>query len=170
MTSSLVPSPPVPCQPKCLTDSPPPSPSSSAAWSPTPPTCECPVPVLTSCLDAACGLESPELWFFYPFSSRFTLWGVDNTGRRSRSSDVTVKTPCPVVDDVKAQGECRELLDCDAWDKREFPLPACSCVLCNTSFTHSGPGAATWCGGQRWGRMQEAHVLSENKSECMVFH
>ncbi|NXE66749.1 ASTN1 protein, partial [Calcarius ornatus] len=33
----------------------------------------------------------------------FTLWGVDNTGRRSRSSDVTVKTPCPVVDDVKAQ-------------------------------------------------------------------
>lgn len=40
------------------------------------------------------------------FSSltRFTLWGVDNTGRRSRSSDVTVKTPCPVVDDVKAQG------------------------------------------------------------------
>lgn len=39
------------------------------------------------------------------FSTRFTLWGVDNTGRRSRSSDVTVKTPCPVVDDVKAQGE-----------------------------------------------------------------
>uniref|UniRef100_A0A8C5SGU1 Astrotactin-1 n=1 Tax=Laticauda laticaudata TaxID=8630 RepID=A0A8C5SGU1_LATLA len=33
----------------------------------------------------------------------FTLWGVDNTGRRSRSSDVTVKTPCPVVDDIKAQ-------------------------------------------------------------------
>ncbi|XP_028936416.1 astrotactin-1 isoform X2 [Ornithorhynchus anatinus] len=33
----------------------------------------------------------------------FTLWGVDNTGRRSRPSDVTVKTPCPVVDDVKAQ-------------------------------------------------------------------
>ncbi|XP_010285665.1 PREDICTED: astrotactin-1-like, partial [Phaethon lepturus] len=33
----------------------------------------------------------------------FTLWGVDNTGRRSRSSDVMVKTPCPVVDDVKAQ-------------------------------------------------------------------
>ncbi|EMP34504.1 Astrotactin-1, partial [Chelonia mydas] len=33
----------------------------------------------------------------------FTLWGVDNTGRRSRSSDVTVKTPCPVVDDMKAQ-------------------------------------------------------------------
>ncbi|KAH0618251.1 hypothetical protein JD844_017275 [Phrynosoma platyrhinos] len=33
----------------------------------------------------------------------FTLWGVDNTGRRSQSSDVTVKTPCPVVDDVKAQ-------------------------------------------------------------------
>ncbi|KAK7805744.1 hypothetical protein U0070_007704 [Myodes glareolus] len=34
---------------------------------------------------------------------RFTLWGVDNTGRRSRPSDVIVKTPCPVVDDVKAQ-------------------------------------------------------------------
>ncbi|KAI4578439.1 hypothetical protein MJG53_011294 [Ovis ammon polii x Ovis aries] len=33
----------------------------------------------------------------------FTLWGVDNTGRRSRPSDVIVKTPCPVVDDVKAQ-------------------------------------------------------------------
>lgn len=51
-----------------------------------------------------CGLGSPELCFF-PFSSRFTLWGVDNTGRRSRSSEVMVKTPCPVVDDVKAQGE-----------------------------------------------------------------
>lgn len=38
-------------------------------------------------------------------SARFTLWGVDNTGRRSRPSDVIVKTPCPVVDDVKAQGK-----------------------------------------------------------------
>lgn len=37
--------------------------------------------------------------------ARFTLWGVDNTGRRSRPSDVIVKTPCPVVDDVKAQGK-----------------------------------------------------------------
>lgn len=43
-------------------------------------------------------------------SARFTLWGVDNTGRRSRSSDVTVKTPCPVVDDVKAQGEMEVVL------------------------------------------------------------
>uniref|UniRef100_A0A4W3GEB6 Uncharacterized protein n=1 Tax=Callorhinchus milii TaxID=7868 RepID=A0A4W3GEB6_CALMI len=34
---------------------------------------------------------------------RFTLWAVDNTGRRSRPSAVTVKTPCPVVDDVKAE-------------------------------------------------------------------
>uniref|UniRef100_A0A4W3GG75 Fibronectin type-III domain-containing protein n=1 Tax=Callorhinchus milii TaxID=7868 RepID=A0A4W3GG75_CALMI len=34
----------------------------------------------------------------------FTLWAVDNTGRRSRPSAVTVKTPCPVVDDVKAEG------------------------------------------------------------------
>ncbi|XP_043942795.1 astrotactin-1 [Protopterus annectens] len=33
----------------------------------------------------------------------FTLWAVDNMGRRSRSSEVIVKTPCPVVDDVKAQ-------------------------------------------------------------------
>lgn len=33
----------------------------------------------------------------------FTLYGVDNTGRRSRASEVTVKTPCPVVDDVKSQ-------------------------------------------------------------------
>nr|XP_006007430.1 PREDICTED: astrotactin-1-like [Latimeria chalumnae] len=33
----------------------------------------------------------------------FSLWAVDNTGRRSRPSEVTVKTPCPVVDDVKAQ-------------------------------------------------------------------
>ena len=40
----------------------------------------------------------------YP-PTRFTLWGVDNTGRRSRPSDVIVKTPCPVVDDVKAQGK-----------------------------------------------------------------
>lgn len=40
-----------------------------------------------------------------PAPARFTLWGVDNTGRRSRPSDVIVKTPCPVVDDVKAQGK-----------------------------------------------------------------
>ncbi|XP_028667151.1 astrotactin-1 isoform X2 [Erpetoichthys calabaricus] len=33
----------------------------------------------------------------------FRLWAVDNTGRRSRASEVTVKTPCPAVDDVKAQ-------------------------------------------------------------------
>ncbi|KAK6484675.1 astrotactin-1-like isoform X1 [Huso huso] len=33
----------------------------------------------------------------------FRLWGVDNTGRRSRLSEVTIKTPCPAVDDVKAQ-------------------------------------------------------------------
>ncbi|RXM95012.1 Astrotactin-1 [Acipenser ruthenus] len=33
----------------------------------------------------------------------FRLWGVDNTGRRSRPSEVTIKTPCPAVDDVKAQ-------------------------------------------------------------------
>ncbi|XP_006907963.1 astrotactin-1 [Pteropus alecto] len=38
-----------------------------------------------------------------PHAAGFTLWGVDNTGRRSRPSDVIVKTPCPVVDDVKAQ-------------------------------------------------------------------
>ncbi|KAJ8274350.1 hypothetical protein COCON_G00089750 [Conger conger] len=33
----------------------------------------------------------------------FRLWAVDNTGRRSRSSEITIKTPCPAVDDVKAQ-------------------------------------------------------------------
>ncbi|XP_051866962.1 astrotactin-1 isoform X3 [Pristis pectinata] len=33
----------------------------------------------------------------------FTLWTVDNTGRRSRPSAVTVKVPCPLVDDVKAK-------------------------------------------------------------------
>ncbi|MBN3285008.1 ASTN1 protein, partial [Polyodon spathula] len=33
----------------------------------------------------------------------FRLWGVDSTGRRSRPSEVTIKTPCPAVDDVKAQ-------------------------------------------------------------------
>uniref|UniRef100_A0A6I8SKB5 Astrotactin 1 n=1 Tax=Xenopus tropicalis TaxID=8364 RepID=A0A6I8SKB5_XENTR len=33
----------------------------------------------------------------------FTLWGVDNTGRRSEPSHVTVKMPCPEVDDVKSQ-------------------------------------------------------------------
>uniref|UniRef100_A0A9J8D329 Astrotactin 1 n=2 Tax=Cyprinus carpio TaxID=7962 RepID=A0A9J8D329_CYPCA len=33
----------------------------------------------------------------------FRLWAVDNTGRRSRPSEVTIKTPCPAVDDVKAQ-------------------------------------------------------------------
>ncbi|MEE6495990.1 hypothetical protein FKM82_002196 [Ascaphus truei] len=33
----------------------------------------------------------------------FTLWGVDNTGRRSDPTHVTVKTPCPEVDDVKSQ-------------------------------------------------------------------
>lgn len=42
---------------------------------------------------------------YHLLSPRFTLWGVDNTGRRSRPSDVIVKTPCPVVDDVKAQGK-----------------------------------------------------------------
>uniref|UniRef100_A0A8C2CZJ0 Astrotactin 1 n=1 Tax=Cyprinus carpio TaxID=7962 RepID=A0A8C2CZJ0_CYPCA len=34
----------------------------------------------------------------------FRLWAVDNTGRRSSPSAVTIKTPCPAVDDVKAQG------------------------------------------------------------------
>nr|XP_029479597.1 astrotactin-1 isoform X7 [Oncorhynchus nerka] len=33
----------------------------------------------------------------------FRLWAVDNTGRRSSPSEVTIKTPCPAVDDVKAQ-------------------------------------------------------------------
>ncbi|XP_029106294.1 astrotactin-1 isoform X3 [Scleropages formosus] len=33
----------------------------------------------------------------------FRLWAVDNTGRRSTPSEVTIKTPCPAVDDVKAQ-------------------------------------------------------------------
>ncbi|XP_026867164.2 astrotactin-1 isoform X4 [Electrophorus electricus] len=33
----------------------------------------------------------------------FRLWAVDNTGRRSSPSDITIKTPCPAVDDVKAQ-------------------------------------------------------------------
>uniref|UniRef100_A0A673Z1I8 Astrotactin 1 n=1 Tax=Salmo trutta TaxID=8032 RepID=A0A673Z1I8_SALTR len=32
----------------------------------------------------------------------FRLWAVDNTGRRSSPSEVTIKTPCPAVDDVKA--------------------------------------------------------------------
>ncbi|KAG9338493.1 hypothetical protein JZ751_025727, partial [Albula glossodonta] len=34
---------------------------------------------------------------------RFRLWAVDNTGRRSSPSEITIKTPCPAVDDVKAQ-------------------------------------------------------------------
>lgn len=38
---------------------------------------------------------------------RFRLWAVDNTGRRSTPSEVTIKTPCPTVDDVKAQGKKR---------------------------------------------------------------
>uniref|UniRef100_A0A8C6MTX2 Astrotactin 1 n=1 Tax=Mus spicilegus TaxID=10103 RepID=A0A8C6MTX2_MUSSI len=46
---------------------------------------------------------SPLIMLPSYLSARFTLWGVDNTGRRSRPSDVIVKTPCPVVDDVKAQ-------------------------------------------------------------------
>nr|XP_046215918.1 astrotactin-1-like isoform X5 [Oncorhynchus gorbuscha] len=33
----------------------------------------------------------------------FRLWAVDNTVRRSSPSEVTIKTPCPAVDDVKAQ-------------------------------------------------------------------
>ncbi|XP_076828241.1 astrotactin-1 isoform X3 [Brachyhypopomus gauderio] len=33
----------------------------------------------------------------------FRLWAVDNTGRRSSPSDITIKTPCLAVDDVKAQ-------------------------------------------------------------------
>lgn len=37
-------------------------------------------------------------------SVRFRLWAVDNTGRRSNPTEVTIKTPCPSVDDVKAQG------------------------------------------------------------------
>lgn len=41
------------------------------------------------------------------YVSRFRLWAVDNTGRRSSPSEVTIKTPCPTVDDVKAQGEDR---------------------------------------------------------------
>ncbi|XP_060729939.1 astrotactin-1 isoform X2 [Tachysurus vachellii] len=36
-------------------------------------------------------------------SYMFRLWAVDNTGRRSSPSEVTIKTPCPAVDDVKAQ-------------------------------------------------------------------
>lgn len=48
---------------------------------------------------------SPLIMLPSYLSARFTLWGVDNTGRRSRPSDVIVKTPCPVVDDVKAQGK-----------------------------------------------------------------
>lgn len=40
---------------------------------------------------------------------RFRLWAVDNTGRRSTPSEVTIKTPCPTVDDVKAQGEGKRL-------------------------------------------------------------
>ncbi|XP_077132366.1 astrotactin-1 isoform X2 [Ranitomeya variabilis] len=36
-------------------------------------------------------------------SYTFTLWGVDNTGRRSEPSHVTVRMPCPEVDDVKSQ-------------------------------------------------------------------
>lgn len=42
--------------------------------------------------------------FVYVCVFRFRLWAVDNTGRRSSSSEVTIKTPCPTVDDVKAQG------------------------------------------------------------------
>uniref|UniRef100_A0A8C5Q6G2 Astrotactin 1 n=1 Tax=Leptobrachium leishanense TaxID=445787 RepID=A0A8C5Q6G2_9ANUR len=33
----------------------------------------------------------------------FTLWGMDSTGRRSDPSIVTVKMPCPEVDDIKSQ-------------------------------------------------------------------
>lgn len=44
---------------------------------------------------------------FFFHVSRFRLWAVDNTGRRSSPSEVTIKTPCPTVDDVKAQGEKR---------------------------------------------------------------
>uniref|UniRef100_A0A673Z1P8 Astrotactin 1 n=1 Tax=Salmo trutta TaxID=8032 RepID=A0A673Z1P8_SALTR len=40
------------------------------------------------------GTSLEELWF--------RLWAVDNTGRRSSPSEVTIKTPCPAVDDVKA--------------------------------------------------------------------
>ncbi|KAM9427430.1 astrotactin-1 isoform 19-T19 [Salvelinus alpinus] len=36
-------------------------------------------------------------------SYMFRLWAVDNTGRRSSPTEVTIKTPCPAVDDVKAQ-------------------------------------------------------------------
>lgn len=43
--------------------------------------------------------------FMYVYASRFRLWAVDNTGRRSSPSEVTIKTPCPTVDDVKAQGK-----------------------------------------------------------------
>lgn len=39
---------------------------------------------------------------------------------------MTVKTPCPVVDDVKAQGEVEggELLDCDAWNEQQGVPPS----------------------------------------------
>lgn len=41
---------------------------------------------------------------FVNCNDRFRLWAVDNTGRRSSPNEVTIKTPCPAVDDVKAQG------------------------------------------------------------------
>lgn len=44
----------------------------------------------------------------FVYVGRFRLWAVDNTGRRSSPSEVTIKTPCPTVDDVKAQGEERD--------------------------------------------------------------
>uniref|UniRef100_A0A674C312 Astrotactin 1 n=1 Tax=Salmo trutta TaxID=8032 RepID=A0A674C312_SALTR len=40
---------------------------------------------------------------YIPSLFQFRLWAVDNTGRRSSPSEVTIKTPCPAVDDVKAQ-------------------------------------------------------------------
>lgn len=49
------------------------------------------------------------------YASRFRLWAVDNTGRRSSPSEVTIKTPCPTVDDVKAQGEDRRGWESARW-------------------------------------------------------
>lgn len=58
----------------------------------------------------SCGANTKDLgliltcMMFVTCNDRFRLWAVDNTGRRSSPSEVTIKTPCPAVDDVKAQG------------------------------------------------------------------
>uniref|UniRef100_A0A8C9W1H7 Astrotactin 1 n=1 Tax=Scleropages formosus TaxID=113540 RepID=A0A8C9W1H7_SCLFO len=54
--------------------------------------------------DILSGAKSPCVIALYLLlCCRFRLWAVDNTGRRSTPSEVTIKTPCPAVDDVKAQ-------------------------------------------------------------------